>query len=170
MEYRLSVNNNAVPVEVETSDDGSLSISIGGVSHRVSFSTINDHHIWLNINGKGINAYVCGSHDEKSIVINGVKYVVADADALEKRGPRKTQAGKACNEVMSPMPAVVVRVMVKEGDVVEKGQALIVVSAMKMESTLGAPFGGKIIKINTHEGAKVMPGQILVDIEKEGAD
>ena len=38
---------------------------------------------------------------------------------------------------------------------------------MKMETTLKAPFAGKVVKVNTAEGAKVMPGEILVDIERE---
>ena len=57
--------------------------------------------------------------------------------------------------------------MVAEGDLVEKGQRIIVVSDMKMEETLQAPFKGKVLKINVAEGDKVMPGQILVDIERE---
>jgi biotin carboxyl carrier protein len=65
------------------------------------------------------------------------------------------------------MPSVVERIMVAEGDLVEKGQSVIVVSAMKMEATLQAPFKGKVLKINVAEGDKVMPGQILVDIERQ---
>jgi len=57
--------------------------------------------------------------------------------------------------------------MVSEGDDVEKGQGVVVVSAMKMETTLQAPFKGKVVQINVAEGDKVMPGQILVDIERE---
>jgi len=64
------------------------------------------------------------------------------------------------------MPAVVISIPVSEGDVVEKGQAVVIVSAMKMETTLTAPFNGTVKKINTTEGDKVMPGDILVDIDK----
>jgi pyruvate carboxylase len=38
---------------------------------------------------------------------------------------------------------------------------------MKMETTLFAPFDGTVKKVNVAEGDKVMPGDILVDIEKE---
>jgi len=38
---------------------------------------------------------------------------------------------------------------------------------MKMETTLQAPFKGKVLKINVAQGDKVMPGQILADIERE---
>jgi biotin carboxyl carrier protein len=65
------------------------------------------------------------------------------------------------------MPSVVVRIPVSEGDWVRKGQAVIVLTAMKMETTLTAPFPGRVTKINVAEGEKVMPGRILVDIEKE---
>ncbi len=65
------------------------------------------------------------------------------------------------------MPSVVVRVLVKEGDRVVKGQGLVVVTAMKMETTLKAPHSGVVRKVNTYPEAKVMPGDILVEIEKE---
>ena len=65
------------------------------------------------------------------------------------------------------MPSVVECIMVAEGDLVEKGQSVIVVSAMKMETTLQAPFKGKVLKINVAQGDKVMPGQILAEIERE---
>jgi len=60
-----------------------------------------------------------------------------------------------------------VRIMASPGDRVEKGQAVAVVSAMKMETTLQAPFTGTVTRVNTAEGEKVMPGQILMDIERE---
>jgi 3-methylcrotonyl-CoA carboxylase alpha subunit len=70
-------------------------------------------------------------------------------------------------EITPPMPSVVVRIMIAEGDLVEKGQSVMVVSAMKMETTLQAPFKGKVLKINVAEGDKVMPGQILAVIERK---
>ncbi len=63
------------------------------------------------------------------------------------------------------MPAIVARILVKTDQEVEKGDPLIVVSAMKMETTLTAPFKGIIENINTAEGEKVNPGDILVDIK-----
>jgi len=42
-----------------------------------------------------------------------------------------------------------------------------VVSAMKMETTLQAPFSGRVARVNVAEGEKVMPGQVLVDIVRE---
>ena len=63
------------------------------------------------------------------------------------------------------MPAVVQNVLVEVDQVVDKGQPLVVVSAMKMESTLVAPYPGTVAAVNTEVGAKVNPGDILVEIE-----
>jgi 3-methylcrotonyl-CoA carboxylase alpha subunit len=65
------------------------------------------------------------------------------------------------------MPAVVVGVLVSEGDLVELGDRLLVISAMKMETTLTAPRDGRVAAVNVAVGDKVMPGTILVDIEKD---
>ena len=170
MEYKLTVNDETVPVDVETAGDNSLSVTIGDNAQQILFSTINEHHIRLDIDGRSINAYVAGTSDDKWIVINGTSYKVADADVLENKGPRKSRAGKTPDIVTPPMPATVVKVMVEQGEAVEAGQPVVVVSAMKMESTLGAPHAGTVTKINTSEGSKVMPGEILVDIEKQGED
>ncbi|MFZ0451589.1 MAG: biotin/lipoyl-containing protein, partial [Desulfatiglandaceae bacterium] len=69
--------------------------------------------------------------------------------------------------ITPPMPSVVVRILVAEGDRVESGQGLVVVSAMKMENTLVAPYKGLVKKINTRAEARVAPGDTLVEIEKE---
>ena len=66
-----------------------------------------------------------------------------------------------------PMPSVVVRILVSEGAVVKRGQGLVVVTAMKMETTLVAPYDGKVKKINAAINRKVAPGDILVEIEEE---
>ena len=71
--------------------------------------------------------------------------------------------------ITPPTPAVVVKIQVQTGEQVEKGQAVIVVSAMKMETTLYAPYDGTVVKINTAINDKVAPGQILVEIEKTEA-
>ena len=80
----------------------------------------------------------------------------------------KSRAGldETPGEVTPPMPAVVVRLLVQEGEAVVKGQGLVVVSAMKMETTLKAPVDGVVKKINTGLQAKVMPGDRLVEIIK----
>jgi biotin carboxyl carrier protein len=69
-------------------------------------------------------------------------------------------------EVRPPMPAVVVKVLVSKGDRVQRGQALVVVSAMKMETTLVAPQDGIVTAVRAKEGDKVSPADVLVHMEE----
>ena len=65
-----------------------------------------------------------------------------------------------------PFPATVVKVLVAAGAAVDKGQGLVVVSAMKTEMTLKAPHAGAVRAINCKEGQSVSPGDVLVELDE----
>src|SRR4029077_16882804 len=66
----------------------------------------------------------------------------------------------------APMPGKVMSVMVAEGDVVERGQLLLVLEAMKMEHRIDAPWAGTIKALNVAEGDQVANGAMLVVLEQ----
>ena len=177
MEYRLKIGDGE-PIQVDVdkidrgenssvnrNEGGTMNLVLNDRSFDVSFLNISENLIHIEIDGVAHRAHIVVDGDEKHIMIDGAEYIVRDADLLEKRVGRG--GGRAVpTEVTPPMPSVVVRVLVNIGDVVEVGDSVVVVSSMKMETTLFAPFGGTVTKINVSEGDKVDPGQILVDIEK----
>ncbi len=110
-----------------------------------------------------------GQNDEKHVCIKGLNFLVLNENVPLRRVKRK-DFEEAPGEITPPMPSVVIRIMVAEGDMVKKGQGLVVLSAMKMETTLVAPTDGKVKRINTFINAKVAPGDILVEIEGEEVD
>ena len=63
------------------------------------------------------------------------------------------------------MPGEVLSIKVKEGDVVTKGQPLVILSAMKMEMVVQAPVAGKIKRIAAKQGMKLQGDDLLMDIE-----
>ncbi len=67
------------------------------------------------------------------------------------------------NLLICPMPGKLIKVLVKENDLVEDGQALCVVEAMKMENTLIAPKKCKINKINFKENDTLSVDQIIME-------
>ncbi len=167
MNYNLKIGGQTIPVEADLKDDGTLLAKIGEKILATRYQIISENRVHMEVEGVGRNIYLADNGDGKLININGTTYLVQDADALARNGTRKRSSKELPMEITPPMPSVVERIMVSEGDLVEKGQSVIVVSAMKMEATLQAPFKGKVLKINVAEGDKVMPGQILVDIEPE---
>jgi biotin carboxyl carrier protein len=170
MNYTLRIAGQDIPMEADITSDGAIKATINGRDVMGGFRIISTNQIHLEVDGAGINAYLTESHEGKLINVHGITYLVQDADALAQAGPRRSALKELPQVVTPPMPSVVVRIMIAQGDEVEKGQGVVVVSAMKMETTLQAPFKGKVLKINTAEGEKVMPGQVLVDIEKEVGD
>jgi len=165
MKYNLIVNQENKTMDVSVSGQD-ITAAIGGAVYDVSFMTISDHQILLNVNGKHFNAYVLNDRDRKTIIINGRPYQVQDSEMIGQSIHRKKSFTNTSSAVLSPMPAVVTNILVELNDNVEKGQGLIIVSAMKMETTLCAPFSGRVSRINAQIGDKVMPADILVDIEK----
>jgi biotin carboxyl carrier protein len=167
MTYTLRIAGRDVPVEIDITEEGRVSARIDGRTYDAVFRRISDNLLHLEIDGAGTNAYLADGPDGKLVNVEGITYLVQDAEALARSGSRRRGSKDLPQEVTPPMPSVVVRIMVAGGDRVEKGQGVVVVSAMKMETTLLAPFSGKVLKVNVSENDKVMPGQILVDIEKE---
>lgn len=69
------------------------------------------------------------------------------------------------NEVGAPMPGEVIDIRVKEGDHIEKGQPLIVLSAMKMEMVVQAPVAGVVKALSITKGMKLEGEDLILTIE-----
>jgi biotin carboxyl carrier protein len=63
------------------------------------------------------------------------------------------------------MPAIVTKVLVRVGSPVKKGEALVLLEAMKMELPLRAEGDAVVTAIHCLEGARVEAGAVLVDLE-----
>ena len=74
------------------------------------------------------------------------------------------------NHIGAQMPGSVTEVKTKEGESVKSGQALLITEAMKMETTIQAPFEGVVRKITVQSGDAIETGDLLIEIEKEPVD
>jgi 3-methylcrotonyl-CoA carboxylase alpha subunit len=170
MHYRFKIGEETLTFDADPIKENHLKVSTGEKTLDVSYTVITDHHVHWVLDGVGVNAFVTGEKGEKTILIRGVPYVVQDADITTRTRKGARDLTKLPQVITPPMPSVVIRIMVAEGDSVQKGDKVIVLTAMKMETTLTAPFPGRVKGINVSVGEKVMPGKILVDIEKEPED
>ncbi len=97
--------------------------------------------------------------------LNGIRREVAVPDESLKASAREKIVMANVNdpkEVGSSLPGAVSKLLVKEGQKVEAGQALAIIEAMKMEVSIAAPMAGTIKAINVKEGASVRSGELLV--------
>ncbi|MDP5227801.1 MULTISPECIES: biotin carboxylase N-terminal domain-containing protein [Arthrobacter] len=92
------------------------------------------------------------------------------AEALSRRlAALDRTEGEADPQVLTPMPGTVVAVAVQDGDVVQEGDHLLSVEAMKMEHQLRAPLAGTV-KLSAAVGQLVKARQILATIHPVSAD
>jgi biotin carboxyl carrier protein len=89
------------------------------------------------------------------------------APAPQRPGPPSsapaTQGGESARSVASPIAGTVVEVKCSTGDTVQQGQVLLVIEAMKMNTSIAAPAEGKIRTINVAAGDSVREGQVLIE-------
>ena len=165
-------------VELGLGDDGRSRVVVDGVERAVELSNVEDG-AWLVRDGVSQTlAYVDGEGAKVGVSIKrpGADAVVIAAEvtearsaavaALAQQAQRAHAAGPAT--VKSPMPGRLVKILVRAGERVPAGQALVVVEAMKMENELRAPRAGTVREIRCAEGAAVEAGQDLVVLEAAG--
>ncbi|XP_037945237.1 pyruvate carboxylase, mitochondrial-like isoform X1 [Teleopsis dalmanni] len=91
--------------------------------------------------------------------------LIRDKEAVKELHihPKASKTNKS--EVGAPMPGTVIDIRVKEGDKVEKGQPLVVLSAMKMEMVVQAPKAGVVKKLEITNGMKLEGDDLLMTVE-----
>ncbi|SDA98255.1 acetyl/propionyl/methylcrotonyl-CoA carboxylase subunit alpha [Sinorhizobium sp. NFACC03] len=104
--------------------------------------------------------------EQITLFLNGDTYVLRLPDALGTGHSSEV----ADDEVSAPMPGIVKLIRVRPGDTVEKGQALAVMEAMKMELTLSASRAGVVESVLVSEGEQVSAGAVLVMLQAESAE
>ena len=134
----------------------------------------------LTINGDKFEARVVEHSDTHAkINVNGTDYLIQFEDAATSQVPKLAAQEKAVplapgftsdfepgsGQLRAPLPDVIVKIHVAEGDKVTKGQTLITLEAMKMESEIAAPADGEIGKIHIKERSPVHEGDLLMIIK-----
>ena len=147
----VSVSGQTIDAELETIPDSPVrSLLLDDASHRLVARGAGRGRWDLSIRGRQLSVDVM---DERTRAIREI----TGAGAVPS-GPKPVRA---------PMPGMVVRVEVSEGDRVSPGQGLLIVEAMKMENELRAETAGRVRKVHVAAGEAVAKDQILVELAPE---
>ncbi len=155
--YKANVNNK---FQFTLNDDSNIKLDI---------IKVKDGSFHLIKNDKSYSVEVVKSDTaEKTFIlkVNGTKYecLLKDKyDELLHSLGFDTTAVKKINNVKAPMPGMVLSILVEDGHEVKKGDALIILEAMKMENILKAPVDAKIKKIIIKKGTAVEKNQVLIE-------
>jgi len=149
-EGQLSLNGQALGTDIRWQPDGLISV----IHHNKSYTAIIEK---ADIAGK-----------ELVLRVNGNRFVLTvkeDIDLLLASMGMNMNATQKAAPLKAPMPGMIHKILVTPGQVVQKGDALLILEAMKMENVLKASGTATIKAIKTEEKTAVEKGAVLIEME-----
>ncbi len=168
MEIKLSLDDVEYPVTVNRNNGGDFNFSIGDKVVNTTLRAMEYGILQLILDGHALE--FCISNDRKGqgyVSFEGHVFKVRRNDILVEEDVFGTldSGSKQHGEIVSPMPGKVIKVGVKSGQKVKKGDVLLVVEAMKMENNILAPRDGLVEAVHVNVGAMVDGSLELVKLE-----
>ena len=139
-EYKYKINGNEYAVAINEVCDTAAKVTVNGAEYTVEWE-------------KPV--------EEKPVVkVQPVtaKPTASPAPAAQPAAP----APAGGHSIKTPLPGVIIDVKVNVGDIVTKGQTVVVLEAMKMENNINADRDGKVVAIQVTKGDTVADGAVLV--------
>lgn len=151
-----------------------FSYTIDGVKYDVDVKSIHGEHAEVVVNGKSYNVVLDNAQVAQPASAPTHEAPKA-APAPHKDAPKTAPAPQATPQaaapasgngspLMSPLPGVIINVLVNEGDAVKKGQKVLVLEAMKMENDIKANKDGVVSALRVSKGDSVQEGDTLLTI------
>ena len=138
-------------------------VTVGNKEYRVSAEFFDAGEILLNIDGRIHDVIVNTNTTSYTVYVNGRRFQIGKKSALQILGPKMGKQRRA--NVNTSMPGRIVKILMKEGDEVEEGQAVLILEAMKMQNEIKSPQNGRISEIRPKAGDSVETGALLFTID-----
>ncbi len=161
---RLTFYDGAEPVEVTVAYRAAgYDLTVAGRSVFARGQLDSDGLLEARLDDHGFTATLVRDGRALTVLLESASYELRlhdplDLGALEEAGPAR---------ITAPMPGRIVRVLAVPDTAVERGAALMVLEAMKMEHTVTAPAAGRVAEVHYAEGDQVEEGSELVRLEPE---
>lgn len=166
-QYTLLIDEEEISAEIKK-DGADYVIQLGDKTHRYqALLSKNPIYSFLVDDAQILEAEISFNKDVCDMNIAHVPYHLEIFDPRKRVFSQSEQGSSGSGgTITAPMPGKVVDVKVSKGDAVKKGQAIVVVEAMKMQNELTAAIDGKVEEVAVKAGDTVEAGQKLVVILK----
>lgn len=164
--YKAIVGERELSIDLNADE-----VLVDGKQFSGDYRVLGDGRIHIIVDGRSYSALLQQNGEGLAEVsVEGIRsevLVKTDRDLLLEKYGMDTGQSAGHADLKSPMPGLVVRIAVSEGDTVDKGDPLLVLEAMKMENELKAESAGSISSVHVAEGDAVTKGQLLIEIDAE---
>ena len=163
---KATVNNNQV-FEIEKRGDHTF---VNGQQQSIDSLLLKDgtQHWLVNNCSFRVQVELMDRAEKKYMIhVNGKIFTVVLKEPLDEllhELGMDNNASQKINDLRSPMPGLIVEILVKEGQEIKKGETVIVLEAMKMENSLKATADATVKKIIAVKGAAVEKNEVLVQL------
>ena len=164
MKYVTTINGREFTVEIL--DERHLAVD--GVAYEIDFVPVSNQPVYsLIVNGESFDAHVYPDEEVWQVLFQGNIYTAQVEDEREKR-LRAALSGAALEQgefhLKAPMPGMVVSVPVQAGQVVKKGDVLLILESMKMQNELRSPRDGSVGRVRVASGDRVEKKDTLLSV------
>jgi glutaconyl-CoA/methylmalonyl-CoA decarboxylase subunit gamma len=136
--FKFTISGNTYDIEIKDFDGNLANIEVNGTTYKVEV------------------------HREvkktKTPTLVRAEIPVTGGDKIEKREKGAPVA------IVSPLPGNIIEILVKPGDVIKKGQTLLVMEAMKMENKIQSDNEGVVETVRVTPGSSVLQGDVLIEL------
>lgn len=143
---------------------GTFCVEGGKAPVRLELTALGGSRYSVNADGHRFSIVAVRLKGKLSLYMGESRWVFGLPDALNL----VEESGTSGNDIISPMPGLVTVMSAKIGQAVSKGDALIVLEAMKMEHTLTAPRDGIVAEVLAKVGDQVQDGMLLLSLQEDG--
>ena len=145
------------------------SIRIGKRNYEVQIKNDEKYGTYILWKNRRYPVEIIRSRQNKyEILFNDISYTftVETPFSLQRMKVLNKQKGKVDKEfVKAPMPGKIIDVLVREGSQVLRGEAVVILEAMKMQNEILSPVNGHIVKVSARANTNVMKDDELVEIK-----
>jgi 3-methylcrotonyl-CoA carboxylase alpha subunit len=147
---------------LERRHDGQAWLHLGGHAHAFASRALADGEYEVTLDGGHQRLHVYARGEQINVFAAAGNASLRELDPLAHAADA---AGAEGGRLAAPMPGKVVAFFVKAGDAVQRGQALAVMEAMKMEHTLNAPSDGTVTELLYSPGDQLAEGAELLRLQ-----
>ena len=163
MHHAFKLGEREYEVELSRSADAYRLHADDGIVVSVQIGTGDDGRARLTVDDIAYDIVTAEHGDDVFVHLDGEAYQLRYEHPLVRLAA--AGAGSADDSVRAPMPGSIVSVAVKAGDAVTKGQTLLVMESMKMETTIISPRDGVVATLNFAQGQTFDRDALLLTME-----
>jgi biotin carboxyl carrier protein len=133
--------------------------TINGNDYNVDVHGIEENQARMEVNGTPYNIEL-----HRQVKASKTPTIVRPAIKQQVKPDIHKKEGGSAHPILAPLPGSISKLEVGKGDIVKKGQLLLVMEAMKMENQVLADRAGVVENIMVQQGAVVLQGDVIMEI------